>query len=149
MNEADAVSDRIIILSNGKVICNGSSNFLKSKFITGFLLTIDFTNAIGPESFQEFAEAVLSVVTKNCKDAKIDGTVHQQFKIFLPHGSQKLFPLIFDDLEFHKDGLQINSFDIGTNTLEQVFIKVTDESEPNKTKDVNESKGKKPRGIQW
>uniref|UniRef100_A0A914XQQ2 ABC transporter domain-containing protein n=1 Tax=Panagrolaimus superbus TaxID=310955 RepID=A0A914XQQ2_9BILA len=112
MDEADAVSDRIIILSNGKVICNGSSNFLKTKVGTGFLLTVDFTNVLEPESYHDYAEAVLTIVAKNCKEAKLEGVIHQQFAILLPQGSQRLFPLIFDDLEFQRDALQINCFDI-------------------------------------
>uniref|UniRef100_A0A914Y958 Uncharacterized protein n=1 Tax=Panagrolaimus superbus TaxID=310955 RepID=A0A914Y958_9BILA len=123
MDVADDVSDRIIILSNGKIVCNGSSNFLKANVETGFLLTVEFTRAIGMESYQQFADVVLSIVTKHCKNASIDGSANRQFTIFLPRGTQRSFPLIFNELETQKDALQIDSYDIRANTLEQVFIK--------------------------
>jgi ATP-binding cassette, subfamily A (ABC1), member 3 len=38
MDEADILSDRIAIMSKGKVACLGSSNFLKDKFGVGYNL---------------------------------------------------------------------------------------------------------------
>jgi len=40
MNEADIISDRIGIMSNGKMTCLGSSKFLRNKFGPGYNLDI-------------------------------------------------------------------------------------------------------------
>jgi ATP-binding cassette subfamily A (ABC1) protein 3 len=40
MDEADVLGDRIGIMSRGKIVCLGSSMFLKSKFGVGINLTI-------------------------------------------------------------------------------------------------------------
>lgn len=40
MDEADYLGDRISIIGDGKLICSGSSNFLKTKFGVGYNLTI-------------------------------------------------------------------------------------------------------------
>jgi ATP-binding cassette subfamily A (ABC1) protein 3 len=40
MDEADILSDRIAIMSKGRVACLGSSMFLKDKFGAGYNLTI-------------------------------------------------------------------------------------------------------------
>jgi ATP-binding cassette subfamily A (ABC1) protein 3 len=40
MDEADFLGDRIAIMGKGKLICCGSSVFLKSKFGVGYNLTI-------------------------------------------------------------------------------------------------------------
>lgn len=40
MDEADYLGDRISIIGEGKLICSGSSGFLKNKFGVGYNLTI-------------------------------------------------------------------------------------------------------------
>jgi ATP-binding cassette subfamily A (ABC1) protein 3 len=40
MDEADYLGDRISIIGEGKLICTGSPNFLKTKFGVGYNLTI-------------------------------------------------------------------------------------------------------------
>jgi len=40
MDEADFLGDRIAIMSSGKLICCGSSEFLKERFGVGYNLTI-------------------------------------------------------------------------------------------------------------
>lgn len=45
MDEADILGDRIGIMAKGKMTCLGSSIFLKSKFGTGYNLTILKSNS--------------------------------------------------------------------------------------------------------
>ena len=40
MDEADVLGDRIGIMSSGKMVCTGSSLFLKSRFGSGINLTV-------------------------------------------------------------------------------------------------------------
>ena len=40
MDEADMLGDRIAIISQGKLCCCGSSLFLKSRFGSGYYLTL-------------------------------------------------------------------------------------------------------------
>ena len=40
MEEADSLGDRIGIMVNGRLVCNGSPEFLKNKFGTGYVLSI-------------------------------------------------------------------------------------------------------------
>lgn len=40
MDEADLLGDRIAIINNGKLICFGSSLFLRAKFGNGYYLTL-------------------------------------------------------------------------------------------------------------
>jgi ATP-binding cassette subfamily A (ABC1) protein 3 len=44
MEEADLLGDRIAILSEGRLVCMGSSHFLKQRFGSGYILTIALTN---------------------------------------------------------------------------------------------------------
>lgn len=41
MDEADALGDRIAIMVKGKLVCSGTSEFLKARFGTGYLLAVD------------------------------------------------------------------------------------------------------------
>jgi ATP-binding cassette subfamily A (ABC1) protein 3 len=41
MDEADLLGDRIVIMSEGKVECAGSSLFLKSRYGVGYQLTME------------------------------------------------------------------------------------------------------------
>lgn len=41
MDEADLLGDRIAIMVKGRLFCAGSSEFLKSRFGTGYLLSVD------------------------------------------------------------------------------------------------------------
>ena len=49
LEEADVLSDRIAIIHQGKLQCCGSSMFLKNKFGSGYILTID-KKIISPSS---------------------------------------------------------------------------------------------------
>lgn len=43
LDEADILCDRIAILHQGRLLCSGTSNFLKSKFGSGYRLTMTRT----------------------------------------------------------------------------------------------------------
>jgi ATP-binding cassette subfamily A (ABC1) protein 3 len=40
MDEADKLGDRIGIMANGRLMCNGSPEFLKNKFGIGYILSV-------------------------------------------------------------------------------------------------------------
>ena len=47
MDEADELGDRIGIMVSGKMVCIGSSLFLKSRFGTGINLAVRTTRELG------------------------------------------------------------------------------------------------------
>lgn len=131
MDEADLLSDRIIIMAKGELICNGTSNFLKSKFGVGFVLSIAFDSEMtDSRNLEELATKILDIAEKYCPGSKIEGVIAIQFKIVLPHKAQRSFAPLFEELERRRAELRINAFGIGINNLEQVFIKVTDFADP-------------------
>uniref|UniRef100_A0AC34QT68 ABC transporter domain-containing protein n=1 Tax=Panagrolaimus sp. JU765 TaxID=591449 RepID=A0AC34QT68_9BILA len=131
MDEADLLSDRIIIMAKGELICNGSSNFLKAKFGVGFVLTIAFFDSDSSASdLEKLATKILDIAQRYCPGSRIEGVISTQFKIILPNGSQRRFAEFFEELEQRRNELKINAFGIGINNLEQVFIKVTDFADP-------------------
>ncbi|KAI6234897.1 ABC transporter, ATP-binding protein [Aphelenchoides fujianensis] len=121
MDEADRLSDRIVILVKGRVVCNGSSEFLKKRFGTGFLLTISLAH--GQANAPQKAERILEVARQHVPEAKFSGSPAAQFTLNLPYESKVNFSRLFAELEARGQELDIDSFGLSVNTLEQVFIK--------------------------
>ena len=140
MDEADRLSDRVVIMVKGRVVCDGSPEFLKKRFGTGFLLTVSLRN--GAERVQQRSARVLDEVRQTVPEAQLSGSAGAQFVINLPHESRPRqvsrstrarcthraldfsFAQLFNTLETRSAALEIDSFGLGVNTLEQVFIKV-------------------------
>ncbi|KAI6192790.1 ABC transporter ced-7 [Aphelenchoides fujianensis] len=127
MDEADRLSDRIVILVKGRVVCNGSSEFLKKRFGTGFLLTISLAH--GQANAPQKAERILEVARHHVPEAKFSGSPAAQFTLNLPYESKVNFSRLFAELEARGQELDIDSFGLSVNTLEQVFIKVGEKAE--------------------
>ncbi|KAI6232585.1 ABC transporter ced-7 [Aphelenchoides fujianensis] len=127
MDEADRLSDRIVIVVKGRVVCNGSSEFLKKRFGTGFLLTISLAH--GQADVPPKAEKILALTRQHIPEAKFSGSPAAQFTINLPYESKTKFAQLFVELETQSAGLDIDSFGLSVNTLEQVFIKVGEKAE--------------------
>jgi ATP-binding cassette subfamily A (ABC1) protein 3 len=70
MDEADFLGDRIGIMGEGKLLCCGSSVFLKNKFGVGYNLTIVKDNN-NVES-----DPIINLITGNVKESKV---LHFQF----------------------------------------------------------------------
>lgn len=65
MDEADYLGDRIAIMGGGKLICCGSSVYLKNKFGVGYNITFV------KKSTSANSENIISLVKKHIPDAKI------------------------------------------------------------------------------
>lgn len=50
MDEADLLADRIAIIAGGSLRCCGSGLFLKSRFGSGFYLTVEQATKIAPSA---------------------------------------------------------------------------------------------------
>uniref|UniRef100_A0A915LQ69 ABC transporter domain-containing protein n=1 Tax=Meloidogyne javanica TaxID=6303 RepID=A0A915LQ69_MELJA len=83
MDEADKLGDRVGIMVNGRLMCNGSPDFLKKKFGTGFILTILYNSE--PQFFFENIEEILTTIQKHSPDAYVyRSNRFPQFSVILP-----------------------------------------------------------------
>uniref|UniRef100_A0A183C178 ABC transporter domain-containing protein n=1 Tax=Globodera pallida TaxID=36090 RepID=A0A183C178_GLOPA len=133
MEEANTLGDRIIIIVNGRLVCNGSPQFLKNRFGIGYLLTVVLNN-IGSETsmksmnvqkfFDAAIAAIFAVILKHLPSAYIENAQNfPEFSVILPTNYANLF----EELEQMKGDQQpIKSFGLSLNTLEQVFLRVND-----------------------
>ncbi|KAI1722393.1 ABC transporter domain-containing protein [Ditylenchus destructor] len=117
MDEADMLGDRVAIMVKGDIVCNGSVDYLKQKYGTGYVLTV---------SIMEVITNIMEHIKKRVPSATVQDETSsaQGFNILLPYESRKVFVPMFKELEENQNMLQIESFGLSINTLEQVFIRV-------------------------
>lgn len=85
MDEADLLGDRIAIMVRGRMACSGSSEFLKNRFGTGYVLSIVVvTDASVCTSFDAIMTGVLKVTHKHAPSARFDTASFPEFSIILP-----------------------------------------------------------------
>ena len=110
------VADRIVIMSEGKLRCCGSSLFLKTRFGAGYLLSISKTRAeVDAKRIEDSIKEVVSA-------AKINSSIAGEVIFHLPLDSVSLFPALFTMLKQSTESLGIGSYGISITTLESVFI---------------------------
>ncbi|XP_026821418.1 ATP-binding cassette sub-family A member 3-like [Rhopalosiphum maidis] len=116
MEEADVLGDRIAIMDHGKVICYGTSLFLKKAYGTGYNLTI-----VKEESFDE--SKIIEEIKNIIPEAEIQSSLAAQVVINLPNENIDQFPDVFRKLELNRENFSIKGMGISCTTMEEVFIK--------------------------
>lgn len=97
MDEADNMGDRIIIMVNGQMACNGTPYFLKDKFGTGYILTLVLTEEgndhysehFDKSHFQDRIENIFQLIQKYVKNARIEKTSLSEVNVILPVANKK------------------------------------------------------------
>ncbi|XP_047672257.1 phospholipid-transporting ATPase ABCA1 isoform X1 [Tachysurus fulvidraco] len=157
MDEADVLGDRIAIISHGKVCCCGSSLFLKKTYGSGYYLTLVRTNqeimtsqryaegtqlddassldeGIGSGSISTTETAVVadvtSVIRLHIPEAEFLEVIGQELVYVLPYAGSKdgSFASLFKELDLEKERLGISSYGISDTSLEEIFLKVAEET---------------------
>ena len=161
MEEADALADRIAIMSAGHVICYGTTMFLKSSLGAGYKLRV----AKQMPGFQRVPMDQLILRHFPVSKAKESGESEITYCL-LSNDDQTdttRLPLFFKELETRKQELGIESFGLTATSMEDVFLKVGELSgddqpiEPseddardlqNLSQQIQESK-RHPAGLAW
>ncbi|XP_070562934.1 phospholipid-transporting ATPase ABCA3-like [Ptychodera flava] len=121
MDEADILGDRIAIMSHGKIKCCGSSLFLKKKYGVGYHMTIVKKRSCD-------VERISSIVQHHVPDAELENNIGAELSYILPHESSANFEALFTELESQKADVGIASYGASVTTMEEVFLKVGDDS---------------------
>ncbi|XP_039715147.1 ATP-binding cassette sub-family A member 6 isoform X2 [Pteropus medius] len=120
MDEADILADRKVIMSNGRLKCAGSSDFLKRKWGLGYHLSLYRNEICDPEKITSF-------INHHIPDAKLKTESKEKLVYTLPVERTDKFPDLFSDLD-KGSGQGVVSYDISTSTLNEVFMKVEGKS---------------------
>uniref|UniRef100_A0A8C7ZQ28 P-type phospholipid transporter n=1 Tax=Oryzias sinensis TaxID=183150 RepID=A0A8C7ZQ28_9TELE len=150
MDEADILGDRIAIISHGKLCCVGSSLFLKTHLGTGYYLTMvkrDYDLALQScrnsastnftdtpyalsSSFPTDVSLISNVIFKHVREARLVEDLGHELTYVLPYQSAKdgAFVELFHELDDRLTDLGISSYGISDTTLEEIFLKVAEDS---------------------
>ncbi|CAD8082367.1 unnamed protein product [Paramecium sonneborni] len=118
MDEADFLGDRIGIMGEGKLLCSGSSVFLKNRFGVGYNITLV------KENTQIDSQPIIDNVINYINSATVLSNVSAEIVIQLPIDSVVQFPNLFEYLDKNLKSLHIATYGISITTLEEVFLKV-------------------------
>uniref|UniRef100_A0A8C2BIA4 ATP-binding cassette sub-family A member 2 n=1 Tax=Cyprinus carpio TaxID=7962 RepID=A0A8C2BIA4_CYPCA len=158
MDEADLLGDRIAIISHGKLKCCGSPLFLKSTYGDGYKLTLvkkqnekspSFPSALSsspPSSISPCSESrVTQFIRQYLASCLLVSDSNTELSYVLPSEAVKkgCFERLFQALEQSLDSLALTSFGVMDTTLEEVFLKVSEEdlSLENSDADMKDSPG--------
>ncbi|XP_072520888.1 ATP-binding cassette sub-family A member 2 isoform X2 [Salminus brasiliensis] len=156
MDEADLLGDRIAIISHGKLKCCGSPLFLKSTYGDGYKLTLVKKQSDSNTADQSSVPPSSSL--SPCSESRVTQFIRQyvascllvsdsntELSYVLPSEAVKkgCFERLFQALEQSLDSLALTSFGVMDTTLEEVFLKVSEEdlSMENSDADMKDSPG--------
>uniref|UniRef100_A0A8V1ABL0 ATP-binding cassette sub-family A member 2 n=2 Tax=Gallus gallus TaxID=9031 RepID=A0A8V1ABL0_CHICK len=160
MDEADLLGDRIAIISHGKLKCCGSPLFLKSTYGDGYKLTVvkrqsDTRNSTEPgqphsppghSSVSPCSEPRVSqFIKKYVASCLLISDTNTELSYILPSEAVKkgCFERLFQHLEQSLEELDLTSFGLMDTTLEEVFLKVSEEDQSLENSDVDMKESKK------
>uniref|UniRef100_A0A8C5FXE8 ATP-binding cassette, sub-family A (ABC1), member 4b n=1 Tax=Gadus morhua TaxID=8049 RepID=A0A8C5FXE8_GADMO len=133
MDEADLLSDRVAILSQGRLHCCGSPLFLKNYFGVGFYLTLvrrmrdlrrKEVSSLGrrfPRSWRDI-DSITSLIHHHVPEAKLIESIGQELTYLLPSKGFKhrAYASLFRELEETLGDMGLSSFGISDTSLEEV-----------------------------
>ncbi|XP_076838313.1 retinal-specific phospholipid-transporting ATPase ABCA4 [Brachyhypopomus gauderio] len=155
MDEADLLSDRVAIISQGQLRCCGSPLFLKNCFGVGFYLTLvrhvrnkvhecdcasecsctcstctgykEETQKQSERLLDGNVESITSLIHHHVPDAQLIETIGQELTYLLPNKGFKhrSYASLFRELEEMLADIGLSSFGISDTSLEEIFLKVT------------------------
>uniref|UniRef100_A0A8C5AUX1 ATP-binding cassette, sub-family A (ABC1), member 2 n=1 Tax=Gadus morhua TaxID=8049 RepID=A0A8C5AUX1_GADMO len=150
MDEADLLGDRIAIISHGKLKCCGSPLFLKSTYGDGYKLTLVKKQSEGtdqgappqpPSPLSPCSEArVTQFIRQFVASCQLVSNSNTELSYVLPSDAVKkgCFERLFQALEQSLDSLALTSFGVMDTTLEEVFLKVSEEDQSLENSDADE-----------
>ncbi|KAJ7195011.1 hypothetical protein O6H91_Y513100 [Diphasiastrum complanatum] len=126
MEEADILGDRIAIMAKGMLQCIGTSIHLKSKFGTGYLVTInlhkaEITSPLKTPDIKLFFRENLGIEPKEENKAYLT--------FIIPRQREHLLADFFTKLQSRQSELGISDIQLSLTTLEEVFLNIARKAE--------------------
>ncbi|KAG1714023.1 ATP-binding cassette sub-family A member 3 [Nymphon striatum] len=116
MEEADALGDRIAIMSDGSLFCVGTPLFLKNKFGAGYHLRMIKKDGCDVERILVFVREMLQ--------AEIERDSGKELSLLIDFKDTDKFPDFFRNFQSCLENLCIESFSVSVTNMEDVFLKV-------------------------
>uniref|UniRef100_A0A6M2F1H9 ABC transporter domain-containing protein n=1 Tax=Populus davidiana TaxID=266767 RepID=A0A6M2F1H9_9ROSI len=135
MEEADILSDRIGIMAKGRLRCIGNSIRLKSKFGTGFIANVSFSDNNGGQTPARMPSdtSVHHEAVKKFFKYHLDVTPTEETRSFLtfviPHDKERVLTKFFAELQERQREFHVSDIQLGLATLEEVFLNIAKQAE--------------------
>ncbi|RWS26575.1 ATP-binding cassette sub-family A member 3-like protein [Leptotrombidium deliense] len=117
MEEADALGDRIAIMSQGDIKCCGSTLFLKNVFGVGYFIR-------GAKAQNYNAKAFQDLMNKHFKTAKLFKDTENEIMFNFSKDETVKLPNCLDELDTVKESIGIASVGVTVTSMDDVFLKV-------------------------
>ena len=134
MDEVDVLADRVAIMTEGKLVCVGSTSFLKSHYGVGYHLIVEVRGGSGTrtnDGTQVDANRLRSICTRHVPEAILktisDDAMSLECEISLPKTAVPQFPGLLRELGALRNALVSSdmSYGLTCTTLDDVFLKTS------------------------
>ena len=125
MEECEALCTRIAIMVNGRFVCLGSTQHLKSKFGQGYTLVVKMASddsGVGGGSAP--IEPLVAYIQQCFPSARLFDSHQGYAHVQVPDPDVRLAD-VFDVMERAKRELHVQDYNVHQTTLEQVFLAFT------------------------
>lgn len=134
MEEADLLGDRIAIMADGRVRCEGSPIFLKNKYGVGYELV-----AIKTETGD--SDAIIEIVKRHVPEAEVRTNVGAEVSFQLPMSQSSAFPELMSELDAKSEQIGLRTYGVSVTTMESVFLRVNETAEEFETAREDHAQG--------
>lgn len=123
MEEAELLGDHIAIMMKGRIRCEGTVLQLKNQFTVGYMLRVVKSDEHSDmEPLHHFVYGIFPTCTR------VPSPSFLEVIYSIPSDNSKL-GLFFEKLQAQQSELNIKSFGLSVTTLEEVFLKITAETD--------------------
>ncbi|XP_062900011.1 ATP-binding cassette sub-family A member 13-like isoform X2 [Mobula hypostoma] len=136
LDEADILSDRIVILEGGQLKCCGSPTYLKEQYGHGYSLIM--SKKPSAEGSDESCDVglVTSLVKEHIPQAFLKENAFGELTYIIPSAEDKTaFEKLLHALDENMEKLYLNSYSISDTTLEEVFMMLMQDEEHSEKRD--------------
>ncbi|XP_052816309.1 cholesterol transporter ABCA5-like isoform X2 [Mya arenaria] len=147
MEEADALCSRIAIMVNGKMECLGSSQHLKNKYGSGYLLEVKLKSSEDQIFLSQNIERLHDYIRKLFPGATVMEQFSERIQYRVPKSNVISLSRTFQVLEDGKTDYEIAEYSFSQATLEQVFLEFA-RKQMDENLTVEEVEAERTRSIQ-
>jgi ATP-binding cassette subfamily A (ABC1) protein 3 len=133
MDECEALCDRIAIMANGQFKCIGSTQYLRTKFGQGYSLIIKLNPDLVAQN-EDYLDDVQKYIEDRLTNASLKD-IHQTLIFYhIPPDKQVTWSQLFRTMEVAKKELNLEDYQVGDTTLEQIFLSFAKKSTQDRPK---------------
>ncbi|XP_066182901.1 ATP-binding cassette sub-family A member 13 [Sylvia atricapilla] len=130
LDEAEVLSDRIAILQRGQLRCCGSPSYLRETYGQGHSLTLIKKPSVFEIQDPKHIVQVTSLVQTHIPEAFLKENSGTELTYVIPERADKMsFKGLFQALDQSLQHLHVTGYGISDTTLEEVFLKLLQDSE--------------------